>query len=375
MKQVATFLLVLCAWSAQGQFEVGQTDWLLIDASRNDREIPCIVWYPAQVDGVTPAEGGFPTFVMAHGFVMSPLDYEGLAAALVSEGYVFASLGTEQGFAPSHADYGLDLAFVADQVAAAEISGVLSASSNGRVAIGGHSMGGGAAWLAAAEQPAVDAVVVFAPAETNPSAIAAGEEITVPVLVVSGADDAVTPPTTQHEPIYASAVNAPCRAFVSIAGGGHCGFADPGTLCDFGELGFSGLSHAEQLALSLDVVLPWLAHFVEDNPGGLAALEEACEVEPELELSLSCALDVAADAEAKLEWSVFPNPNQGSSVLRNASSAACWFTVWNSLGQSIQHEQQVLPGCEYAMQLDPGTYIIRLRNGKGDVQSARLLVF
>jgi len=62
-------------------------------------------------------------------------------------------------------------------------------------------------------------------------------------------------------------------------------------------------------------------------------------------------------------------------VLRNASSAACWFIVWNSLGQSVQHEQQVLPGCEYAMQLDPGTYIIRLRNGKGDVQSARLLVF
>ena len=40
--------------------------------------------------------------------------------------------------------------------------------------------------------PPVDAFFVFAPAETNPSAIAAGSLIEVPALVVSGTGDAVT---------------------------------------------------------------------------------------------------------------------------------------------------------------------------------------
>ena len=353
MKHLLNGCLLLLCVRLFGQ-EVGQTEWLFIDADRGDREIPCVVWYPAEDDGVTPAAGEFPTFVMAHGFVMSPLDYEGLAAALVSEGYVFASLGTEQGFAPSHADYGLDLAFVADQVASGEIVGVLSASSNGRVAIGGHSMGGGASWLAAAEQPAIDAVVAFAPAETNPSAIAAGEEIAVPVLVVSGSDDSVTPPATQHEPIYASAVNAPCRAFVSIPDGGHCGFADPGTLCDFGELGFQGLSHAEQLALSVSVVVPWLDAFLRDDPSGLDGVEQAASVGG-LELTLSCALTVEAQESEALEV-FYQNPPTGLTLL-NTTNQPIQATLWSAQGRKVL-DHTLEPAMRWTPQVPSGVYVV-----------------
>ena len=97
------------------------------------------------------------------------------------------------------------------------VGGVLDGAFDGRIAIGGHSMGGGASWLSAESTPPVDAYVVF-------SAISAGALIEGPAMVVSGADDAVTPPATQHEPIYEAAVNSLCRAFVSIPEGGHCGY-------------------------------------------------------------------------------------------------------------------------------------------------------
>ena len=75
--------------------QAAQTDWTLVDPDRDDREVPCMVWYP------TDATAFYPAVVFAHGFVMAPDDYEGLAEALVEAGYVFVSIGTEQGFMPS----------------------------------------------------------------------------------------------------------------------------------------------------------------------------------------------------------------------------------------------------------------------------------
>ena len=359
---------------ANAQWEVGQTDWLLIDESRDDREIPCSVWYPAVTSGleVEPEMGAFPSFVMAHGFLMSSMDYTGLAETLVSAGYVFVSLATEEGFVTSHGDYGLDLAFVANRTAEGEVPGLLSESMNGRVAIGGHSMGGGASWLAAAQNPAIDAVLAMAPAETNVSAIAAGENITVPVLVLSGSADAVTPSSTQHEPIFNAAVNSPCRAFVSIAEGGHCGFADPGTLCDFGELGFSGLSNSEQLELTLAVAVPWLGYFVRDEPGGLDEMDAAVASSSMLSLDLSCALGIATQKFPS--WQIYPNPTQGDGWIQNQSQGVLTFRAFNSLGQQVISNVNVYPGGEIRARFSSGLYIVEACDENGNEQRQKWFV-
>lgn len=328
--------------------QVAQTDWTLVDPDRDDREVPCMVWYPSD------NPGPYPAVVFAHGFVMAPGDYEGLAEALVVEGYVFVSIGTEQGFAPSHEAYGQDLAFVAEEISANAVGGVLDGAFDGRIAIGGHSMGGGASWLSAASNPPADAFFVFAPAETNPSAIASGASIEAPAMVVSGTDDAVTPPATQHEPIYDAAVNSPCRAFVSIPDGGHCGFADPGTLCDFGELGFQGLSHAEQLALSVSVVVPWLDAFLRDDPSGLDALEQAA-TSGGLELNLSCALAVATPQSEALEV-FYQNPPLGLTLL-NPTNHLIQATLWSVHGQQIvQHTLE--PATQWIPRVPNGVYVV-----------------
>jgi hypothetical protein len=191
-------------------------------------------------------------------------------------------------------------------------------------------MGGGASWLAAAQNTDIDAVVAMAPAETNVSAIAAGENITVPVLVLSGSADAVTSPSDQHEPIYNAAVNSPCRAFVSIEEGGHCGFADPGTLCDLTEFGFSGLSNEEQQALTLAMAVPWLNYFVRDEPSGLDEMSAVAASSPILSLDLSCAMGIAVQKFPF--WQIYPNPSQGSGKIENQSCEILTFRVFNGLG-------------------------------------------
>ena len=347
MKKVV-LVAVAVVVSFIGLSQVTQTDWILVDPDRDDREVPCMVWYP------TEPTGAYPVVVFAHGFVMAPDDYEGLAAALVEAGYVFVSIGTEQGFMPSHEAYGQDLAFVAQEIANNAVGGVLDGAFDGRIAIGGHSMGGGASWLSTESNPPVDAFFVFAPAETNPSAIAAGALIEIPALVVSGTGDAVTPPATQHEPIYEAAVNSPCRAFVSIPDGGHCGYADPGTLCDFGELGFQGLSHAEQLGLSVSVVVPWLDAFLRDDPLGLDGLEQAA-ASSGLDLTLSCALSVAAPQPKTLE--VFYQEPPLGLTLHNTTNHPLQATLWSVYGRPVLR-YTVEPAAYWTPRLPNGAYVV-----------------
>ena len=354
MKKIFLLLAAaLCVHSARGQ--VAQTDWTLVDAERDDREVPCMVWYPAE------PLGPYPVVVFAHGFVMAPDDYEGLAEALVEAGYVFVSIGTEQGFIPSHEAYGQDLAFVAEEISGNAVGGVLNGSFDGRIAIGGHSMGGGASWLSAESNPPVDAFFVFAPAETNPSAISAGALIEVPALVVSGTGDSVTPPATQHEPIFEAAVNSPCRAFVSIPDGGHCGYADPGTLCDFGELGFQGLTHAEQLALSVSVVVPWLDAFLRDDLSGLDGLEQAA-ASGGLDLTLSCILSVETPQPEALE--VFYQEPPSGLTLHNTTNHPLQAILWSVYGRPVL-QQKLEPAMQWIPRVPDGVYVVTTDGSSG----------
>ena len=239
--------------------------------------------------------------------------------------------------------------------------GVLDGAFDGRIAIGGHSMGGGASWLSVESNPLVDAYVVFAPAETNPSAISAGALIEAPAMVVSGADDAVTPPATQHEPIYEAAVNSPCRAFVSIPEGGHCGFADPGTLCDFGELGFQGLTHAEQLALSVSAVVPWLDAFLRDDPSGLDELEQAA-ASGGLNLTLSCALSVETPQPEALEV-FYQNPPTGL-TLHNTTNHPLQVALWSVYGRPVL-QQTLGPAAQWTPRLPNGLYVVTTDGSAG----------
>ncbi len=294
---------LLAGWGAAGQFEVGQVTITFNDPTRSGgfgsgggtgRQIQTEIYYPVAPgsNGVI-AEGTFPLVTFGHGFVMVWSAYSNLWQALVPRGYIMAFPRTEGGFSPNHLDFALDLALVNERMLALSTapSSIFFERVSQNTAIMGHSMGGGCAVTAAANNPLVTAYAGLAPAETNNvSAIASAESVVAASLVLSGSSDGVTPPNVHHLPIY-NALNADCKHFVSITGGAHCYFNNSNFNCDTGEFFASSgisVSRALQQQITYDYLNSWLDAVLKQDCEGLQAFEELLENDERTTVEVNC---------------------------------------------------------------------------------------
>lgn len=251
-------------------YEIGHVSQNFYDAARG-RNIGVEIYYPALASGdnVPLAPGSFPVLVLGHGYTIGWTDYEYLWTALVPQGYVMSLAKTESGLLPSHLEFGKDLAYMTEyfqelnEVATSPFYQHIAPTS----AIMGHSMGGGASFLAIQYSASVTAFVTFAAAETNPSAIAAASSITIPALLFSGTEDCVTPPETHQIPMY-NALASTCKTRITITGGSHCQFAQNNLTCTIGEF-FAGCSPDIALELQESIttqfVSLWLAYTLKGD--------------------------------------------------------------------------------------------------------------
>ncbi len=250
-------------------YSVGNIQHTFIDPDRDNRPILTEIYYPVDENKEGIAEGEFPVLIFGHGFVMVWSAYENLWTHFVQNGYVMAFPRTESGFSPNHLNFGLDIAFLAQaiQEMGADPESVLHGGLNGKTAVMGHSMGGGASVLAAAQNDFIHALLPLAPAETSPSAIAAAASVTIPSLVFAASSDDVTPENVHQIPIY-EALASESKSYVSITGGGHCYFANFNFNCYIGELGSSGnitITREEQQQIVNDFATPWLDYFLKND--------------------------------------------------------------------------------------------------------------
>jgi pimeloyl-ACP methyl ester carboxylesterase len=278
MKFLFSLLVFIFVLNVGAQYQVGHTTITFNDPSRTGgfgsgggagRQIQTEIYYPASTagDNVAVASGQFPVITFGHGFAMSWDAYSNIWQHYVARGYVLAFPRTEGGLipGPSHGDFGSDLLIVNDKMVAlnSNNTSIFYGSILQKSAIMGHSMGGGAAILAASNTinyPHMQTVIGLAPAETTPSAIGAAPNVGIPTLIFSGSSDGVTPPADHHIPIY-QGLNSICKGFVSITGGAHCYFANSNFNCDFGESTSStniSISRAEQQTATFAILDPWL---------------------------------------------------------------------------------------------------------------------
>ncbi|HQW85622.1 MAG TPA: hypothetical protein PLH93_00480 [Flavobacteriales bacterium] len=288
LRQILVFALLVPTLLLAQPFAIGSRTLTFTDPTRGGRQIPCDVYYPATAAGAnTPvAAGRFPVLAFGHGFVMTVGAYANYRDAFVPEGFILVLPTTEGGFLPSHGNFGLDLAFVIG--AMQQLDADAGSPFFGRVfptaALLGHSMGGGASFLGAAASQLVTTVVNFAPAETNPSAIAAAGTVSVPTLVFAGSEDCVTPPASNQLPMYSASASA-CKAYVSITGGGHCYFANSNFNCSFGETTCGGpgsLTRAQQQDAAQDLALLWLMRYLKDDPAAGDAFADSLAASPRI---------------------------------------------------------------------------------------------
>lgn len=195
------------------------------------------------------AAGAYPVVAFGHGFTQASSRYQSVLAALAARGYVVIAPNTETGLFPNHGRLADDLALAIRWAQRTQPNAHPSLD-----AVTGHSMGGGAAVLAADRNPTIDSVITFAAAETRPSATVASGGITVPAMFVVGSQDRVVRPETTRQ-MYAAKPSP--ASFASITGGYHCGFLDSSSFlglgCDSGSI-----SRSAQLAITRTLLGDWL---------------------------------------------------------------------------------------------------------------------
>ncbi|MDI9258114.1 poly(ethylene terephthalate) hydrolase family protein [Flavobacterium sedimenticola] len=330
-------------------YQIGHTTINFTDSSRGNRVIATEVYYPADFagDNVPLANDNvvFPTLSFGHGFVMTWDAYQNFWTSLVPNGYIMLFPKTEGSISPSHLDFGKDLAFILNQML------VLNSNSASlfynRVstmnAVMGHSMGGGASFLAAQLNSNITTLVNFAAAETNPSAITAAGLIAIPSLVFSGSNDCVTPPNAHQIPMY-SALAGQCKTLISITGGSHCQMANSNFLCNFGESSCSpqaSISRASQQAIINSYLIPWLNFQLKGDCNAGSQFDAQITADTAITFQKNCLLcpSLSVDtASTENTVTIYPNPTDTVLMVRVAISTRCDIIIFDGTGKKIVSE-------------------------------------
>lgn len=296
------------------QYAVGHRAITYQDPARANRNVTTEIYYPATSAGEsTPFESGqFPLIVFGHGFVMGFDAYAYFRTAMAPLGYIVVFATTEGSMSPSHTDFGLDLAFLINKIKseaatnnASPFYGKLTATS----AVMGHSMGGGSSFLACENNTVPTCMVTFAAANTTPPSITAAQSVTIPALVIAGADDCVAPPADHQIPMYDSLASA-CKVYISIKQGSHCYFGDYNFNCTFGESTCNpvpALPRADQQDVTLDFVKLYLDHYLKGNATAWNTFNDSLNSSPRITFETSCPTTSIVESQNN-SVSVWPNP-------------------------------------------------------------------
>jgi predicted dienelactone hydrolase len=206
-----------------GPYPIGYVTNQSISAS--GRSFAVDIYYPgtAAGSGASVASGQFPVVSFGHGWLQSTGSYSNLMGHLASWGLVVIAPRSQGGLFPNHGAFADDL-----NAALTWMVGQNTVSSSrfyGRVrtdklGLSGHSMGGGAAVVAASRNNAnVDTVGTMEAANTNPSAITAATSVTSPGLWIGGSSDSTASVSSHQRPMYNN--KAPSKQLRIITSGSH----------------------------------------------------------------------------------------------------------------------------------------------------------
>ncbi|SFQ25843.1 Chlorophyllase enzyme [Amycolatopsis arida] len=177
----------------------------------------------------TPRSGlGLPAVAFGHGWLQPARRYLGLLRHLASWGVVAAAPDTQRGPVPSHRLFAADLRDTLEMVTTVRLGPSGISVDPERLGLAGHSVGGGAAVLAAAQEggPAARCVATVAATQTLPPATDAAGRLDVPGLHLVADDDLVAPAVANGEAI-ASAWGGPVR-LRTLAKSSHLGVTEGG---------------------------------------------------------------------------------------------------------------------------------------------------
>lgn len=261
------------AYADRGPYDVA-TEEIEVQRAGSDETFGARLFVPLPPKGDRAADDErSAVYAFGHGFLSPVEPYEGTLDHLASWGIAVVAPRSEGGPLPSHERFAGDLLAALDAVAlmaSADDWPGLPVDATAR-AVGGHSMGGGAAVLAAAMDPSVRTAATLAAADTRPSAIEAAAAVDVPLLLIAASEDRITPVHRHQRPMFEAAGGlAQLRV---IEGGGHCGFLDQAGVIDL-VCGRPSLDAETQRDVARAALAAWIrAEAMDDAAAATAAWE------------------------------------------------------------------------------------------------------
>jgi alpha-beta hydrolase superfamily lysophospholipase len=167
------------------------------------------IYYPT-----TTTAGTFGAVVIGPGFTASSGMYAGLARRVASHGFVTFAIDTNSTFDfPS--SRGTQILAALDYLTQqSSVRGRIDAS---RLAVSGHSMGGGGTLEAANRRPSLQAAVPLQPWHSTKT----WSNIRVPTMIIGAQLDTIAPVGSHSELFYASIPASSEKAYAELAGESH----------------------------------------------------------------------------------------------------------------------------------------------------------
>ncbi|WP_262402182.1 dienelactone hydrolase family protein [Actinomadura sp. CNU-125] len=167
------------------------------------------IYYPTDT-----SQGTFGAVAAVPGFLTPVDDVAWMGPRLASHGFVVFTIEPNSRFEfPS----GRAAALKAGLTYLTQSSAVRDRVDPTRLAVAGHSMGGGAALEAALKDPNLKAAVALQPWHTGVNF----STVNVPSMIVGAENDPIASPASHAEPFYEQIPAASEKAYLNLAGVGH----------------------------------------------------------------------------------------------------------------------------------------------------------
>lgn len=167
------------------------------------------IYYPTST-----AEGTFGGIAISPGFTAPESSISWYGPRLASHGFVVITFGTNSIF-DQPAARGTQLLAALDYLT--NTSSVRTRVDRTRLAVMGHSMGGGGTLAAAKTRTSLQAAVPLTPWHTDKT----WPEIVTPTLIIGAENDSIASVGSHAEPFYNSMTNAVDKAYLELNGASH----------------------------------------------------------------------------------------------------------------------------------------------------------
>ena len=194
------------------------------------------------------------------------------------------------------------------------------------ISVGGWSMGGGGAQLAAKMDSNIESVIVFTPWLNTSTLIQSDLDHSVPVLIFSGQVDQVAPPVQHADVHYNYTPSSTPKLLFEISGGDHYTVLNPNTVN--GDIG--------------NVAYAWLKLFADNNPCYCNMLSTDSlnqnSTASTYQTNLNCTTVSIANKEySYFKIKIYPNPTTSCFQVEFSKSNNIEYIIYDLFGQKVKH--------------------------------------